>query len=554
MFTSTRLRVRFVLSILTLMFATACMQRDEITHPVSADKQRIQAHLEFLASDLLEGRDTGSRGHNIASAYIASQFQQYGLEPAGENGSYYQQVSFRKATLVQNSPRFSIHNRGQSYELDYPADYITTPDVLTTQSQVAGKAVFVGYGIVAEELEHDDYANIDVSGKIVVALSGKPGAFPSEEGAHFASSKQKLRYAAERGAVGFITLSTPAAEKVRPYQNQLNYLHTPRLRWLDSEGIPSGVNPQIKNTAYLPKPSAERLFMDAQFSLADIYELLENEQIPPAFALEVELSLSKRSEHSEIVSPNVVGVLPGKDPTLKDEYVVYTAHSDHIGFAKTVKQDKINNGAMDNASGMAIMLETARLFAGLEHKRSILFVAVTAEEKGLLGSDYYAQNPTVPVQSMVANVNLDMPILTYEFADVIAFGANHSEMGEAVQQAAEVIGLSLSPDPMPEQALFTRSDHYSFVKQGVPAVFLMTGFTATDPEVDGGAIFSTFLKTDYHKPSDEVNPYFNWQSAKTFAEVNVHIGLTLANQAERPRWKPDSFFGNTFAHAQSRAN
>jgi Zn-dependent M28 family amino/carboxypeptidase len=398
-------------------------------------------------------------------------------------------------------------------------------------------------------LEHNDYHNINVKGKVVVSLSGKPKSFPSEEGAHFGSSREKLRHASENGAVGFITISTPTAEKVRPYQNLLNFLHTPSVRWLDKDGNPSGVYPQIKGAAYFSKEAAELLFAGSEQNLEQIYAILERDESPKGFDLAMDIQLESKSTHKPISSPNVVAILEGSDPKLKNEYVVYSAHSDHIGFAKTVKKDKINNGAMDNASGTSVLLETARMFSQLDvsPKRSIVFVAVTGEEKGLLGSDYYAQNPTVPVGSMVANVNLDMPILTYEFADVIAFGASHSDMKGSVAQAAKTIGLELSPDPMPEQALFTRSDHYSFVKQGIPSVFLVPGFKSADPDIDGSKQFSSFLKTNYHKPGDDFSQAFNWKAATKFAEVNYHIGLTLANQAQRSTWNEGDFFGDTFS-------
>jgi hypothetical protein len=321
------------------------------------------------------------------------------------------------------------------------------------------------------------------------------------------------------------------------------------MRWLDAEGQPANVQTRIKGGAYLPMESARKLFEGAQKSLDEVYAELEADQSPMGFELPYAADLSRKSMHKTITSPNVVGIIEGSDPVLKDEYVVYSAHSDHIGIAKTVKQDKINNGAMDNASGTAVMLETARLFSELsvKPKRSLLFVAVTGEEKGLLGADYFARNPTVPAGSMVANVNLDMPILTYEFADVIAFGANHSDMQSSVEAAAAKVGITLSPDPWPEQALFTRSDHYSFVKQGIPAVFLVPGLKAADPNVEGSKVFGQFLSTHYHQPSDDMNLPFNWTAATKFTSVNVEIGLTLADQQARPAWNQGDFFGDTFA-------
>lgn len=511
------------------------------------DTNRIKSHLFFLADDLLEGRDTGSRGHDIASLYIATEFAKYGLKPMGTDG-YMQSVDFRKATLVQESPALTLTRDSAETKFKYPKEYLTGPDLLNTDTSLQGEMVFAGYGIVADELEHNDYDGLDVDGKIVVILSGKPKSFPSEMGAHLASGSQKAQYAVDRGAIGMISVTTPTAEKVRPYQSRLSYIHTPRLAWLDESDKPANTFEQIKGSAFLSEGAARQLFDGAKMSLDEIYAMLEKDETPKGFDIPGEISLNKQSKHSQITSPNVVAAVEGSDPALKDEYVVFSAHSDHIGFAKTVKKDNINNGAMDNASGTAIMLETARLFSQMDKKpkRSILFVSVTGEEKGLLGADYFAHNPTVPVENMVANVNLDMPILTYEFADVIAFGASHSDMKASVTEAANNAGIELSPDPWPEQALFTRSDHYAFVKQGVPSVFLVPGLKSKDPEVDGSKVFGQFLSTNYHKPSDDVNQDFNWDAARTFAEVNAQIGHTLATQEKAPSWNEGDFFGKTF--------
>lgn len=516
------------------------------------DTNRIKSHLFFLADDLLEGRDTGSRGHDIASLYIATEFAKYGLTPMGTDG-YMQSVPFRKATLVQESPKLTLTTDSGERAFSYPKEYLTGPDLLNTDTSLSGEMVFAGYGIVADELEHNDYDGLDVDGKIVVILSGKPASFPSEMGAHLASGKQKAQYAVDRGAIGMISITTPTAEKVRPYQSRLSYIHTPSMAWLNSNNQPANTFEQLKGSAFLSKAAATELFAKAPMTLDEIYAQLEQDKTPAGFALPGTLSLSKQSKHDKITSPNVVAAVEGSDPELKDEYVVFSAHSDHIGFAKTVKKDNINNGAMDNASGTAIMLETARLFSQLETKpkRSILFVSVTGEEKGLLGADYFANNPTVPVNKMVANVNLDMPILTYEFADVIAFGASHSDMKASVTEAANNAGIELSPDPWPEQALFTRSDHYAFVKQGVPSVFLVPGLKSKDPNVDGSKVFGQFLSTHYHKPSDDINQDFNWDAARTFAEVNAQIGYTLATQEKASQWNEGDFFGNTFGQQRN---
>jgi hypothetical protein len=515
---------------------------------VKPNVENIKGHMNFLAHDLLEGRDTGSRGHEIASLYIANEFKKYGLLPAGENNTFMQRVALRKGLLVEDSPSFSITKDDETIEMSFLDDYLVSPNLGYTQASVSAPLVFVGYGIVAPELDHNDYAKINVEGKIVVVLSGKPASFPSEVGSHVSSGSQKSDYAADRGAVGYITLQTPAAEKRRPYDRSKLYVKTPRMAWIGNDGVPGNMRPELKASASLSINASKALFLGTPVSLDQIYAQIEKDEIPEAFDLAYKASLSYVTSHEDISSPNVVGMLEGSDSTLKNEYVVYTAHSDHLGISKSVEKDKINNGAMDNATGTAVLMETARMFSQLPvaPKRSILFIAVTGEEKGLLGADYFARNPTRPLESLVANVNLDMPLLTYEFADVIAFGASHSSMGEKVATAVANANITLTDDPWPELNLFTRSDHYAFVKQGIPAVFLVTGIESKTPGIDGSEVLNTFLANNYHRPSDDMTQAFIWDASRTFTQVNFEIGLTLGNDAERPTWNEDSFFGQTF--------
>ncbi|WP_299265968.1 M28 family metallopeptidase [uncultured Psychrosphaera sp.] len=542
---------QFSLTALVASFVTVLAACSESTDTASVEKSRIQAHLEFLADDQLQGRDTGSRGHEIAANYVAAEFKKIGLIPAGTDG-YMQRVPFRRAYLDQTSTVVKIGSGAKTIELKYPQDYMMGASTSTTESSVKAEVVFVGYGLVAEDYNYDDYAGLDVEGKIVVALTGRPKAWPSEEGAHLGSGKVKSENAAKHGAIGFVTLHTPKREKVRSYTTSLNYLNAPSLRWLDKDDAPFGVQKQFKGGAYLNIDAGKKLFANAPTQLEDIFTLDNEDKEIKGFPLNTSIEIASKSSHEKISSPNVVAILPGSDPVLKDEYVVFTAHLDHIGLAKDVTtKDRINNGAMDNASGVAVLLETARVLANSERpRRSILFTVVTAEEKGLLGASYFANNPTVPLSSMVANVNLDMPVLLYDFADVIAFGANHSSLGAVVEKAAGELGIGLSPDPMPEQAIFTRSDHYNFVKKGVPAVFLMTGFTSKTEGEDGGKVWGEFFAKHYHKPSDSLDLPINYDAAKVFADVNIRIGLTIANQDERPYWLEDSFFGKTFGQTK----
>ncbi|MDG1751658.1 MAG: M28 family metallopeptidase [Thalassotalea sp.] len=549
-------------SLLSLAVLTGCWQQAAKTEstvsaqPEKVNAERIKAHVEFLADDTLKGRDTGSEGHQIAANYVKSNFKQLGLLPQGDHDTYEQVVTFRKAFLEDGSAKMSIENGAGTVDLTFQDDFIMSGSALENESMVKADTVFAGYGVIAPEFGYDDYHNLDVEGKIVVVLTGRPDDLPSEEGAHLGSGREKIRHAAERGAVGFITIHTPKREKVRSFETSAKYAGTPRLSWVGKDGQPFGKYPEIKGGAYVHHERAEALFAGSEKSLADIFASDTANESIKGFDLAAKVTMASKSRHEEITSPNVVAALEGSDPVLKNEYVVFSAHLDHIGVSKHgddhkegEAEDTINNGALDNASGVSILLETARLLASLPEKpkRSVLFVVVTGEEKGLLGSSYFANNPTVPVMQMVANVNLDMPLILYPFADVIAFGSTHSTLGNIVESAAKKIDISLSPDPMPEQALFTRSDHYSFVKAGIPSVFLMTGFKSKDPEIDGGKMFGDFLKNHYHQHSDQIDLPIRWDAAASFAEVNMMIGVEIANGENRPVWNEGDFFGKTFA-------
>jgi hypothetical protein len=542
-------------SLLSIAFLSACGQNNEATISVAekmpqVNENNIKAHVEFLADDTLLGRDTGSEGYQIAANYVKSYFKQLGLTPMGEREGFEQKVTFRKAFLEENSAELSIINASGTVELAFKDAFIMSGDSIVTEASITAETVFVGYGIVSEEFGYNDYEDIDVKGKVVVVLTGRPDDLPSEEGAHIGSSSEKVLHAVNNGAVGFITIHTPKRDAVRTFAKSASYADAPRLSWLNKEGMPFGKHPEIKGGAYLSSEYAQALFEGAERTLEALLSDDTNNIAIKGFALKSSVKMANKSSHEEITSPNLIAVIEGSDPVLKDEYVVFSAHLDHIGISRHGdEEDKINNGALDNASGVSILLETARLLSSMPEKpkRSILFVVVTGEEKGLLGSSYFATNPTVPLSQMVANVNLDMPLILYPFADIIAFGSTHSSLGPIVASAAEKINLSLSDDPMPEQALFTRSDHYSFVKVGIPSVFLMTGFKSKDPEIDGGAVFGDFLKNHYHQHSDEITLPIRYDAAASFAEVNMMIGLEIANGDKRPTWNQGDFFGKTFA-------
>ncbi len=519
--------------------------------PGGLSGERIRAHIEFLADDTLAGRQPGTPGYDIAANYVASQFRQLGLAPAGGGDSYLQAVPLREAFQIPGSARLSHHREGATREFVFVEEFFTGASRAFEDSGVRAPLVFVGYGISAPALDHDDYAGIDVEGRIVVAFAGQPASFPSEEGAHFSSRTQKQRAAEAAGAVGAIQIYTPRAAQRFAWDRLESVVGAPAMGWLDAQGEVHGESEQIRGGALLHHEAADVLFEGAPLALAELIALDEAAEPLPVFALAGEAEFAQRSTHENITSPNVAALLPGADPLLGDEVVVYTAHLDHIGVLPGEgHEDAINNGALDNAAGIAVMLETARRFTEDEPpRRSVLFLAVTAEEKGLVGSEYFAHNPTVPREDLVAVVNLDMPMLLYDFADVIAFGASHSSLGEVVEVAAAAEDTALTPDPWPEQNIFVRSDHYRFVEQGIPSIFLVTGVNTRGGETvgEGMSIAMKFREDHYHRPSDEPTLPIDYAAATRFVRINHGIGERIANTAARPTWHEGDFFGETFS-------
>ena len=526
-------------SVKTILLIMATLLSTSAVYAGSPD--RFEAHMKLLASDLLAGRDTGSIGHDFASLYIASELQKYGVKPAGNDNSYYQMIPFKQSVVEPSSPKLSVSNGIQTIEFSYMDNMLMSADMNQADAQLEGELVFAGFGIEAPFLNYSDFENIDVKGKIAVVLFDRPHHFPSEEGAHFLRDSRNVL--TEKGAIGVITVSTPEFEKVFPFERRKLYAKVPRTKWIHPNGEVHNASPQIKNSATLSIEAGKKLFALAGMDLDAIFADIANKKQPKSQIMGLTAKASIHSKHTKTQSPNVIGVLEGSDPVLKHEYVVLTAHSDHIGISQhSVKKDKINNGAMDNASGVSTLLEIAYELhtAKKRPKRSIIFAFVTGEEKGLLGSEYYAHYPTFPIQQIVANVNLDMPILTYRTGEMIAFGAEHSSLKSSVSKAMNKHQITMIPDPMPEQALFVRSDQYSLVKQGIPAVYLKP--SAKDIE-NGTTTTHDFFRTQhYHMPSDDLNLAIDYEWAAQFVDINLAIATSIANTEETPKWNDDSFF------------
>ena len=507
---------------------------------------RVLAHMEFLADDLLEGRAAGTRGYDVAARYVATALRTSGFEPAGDRGTFFQAVPLRQSRRTAAALAL-IPRGGARIALNLPDEAVLLPHPLETSVEVTAPAVFVGFGVTAPERQYDDYARVDARGKIVVAFTNAPSTFPSELRAHYSSYDEKLGNALRHGAVAVLLTALPEELKRYPWDFRRRFMDQPQMVWLAANGETGSVSTKLKAIGVVGPAGAEKLFASSPTPLAELHAAGER-GTPTSFDLPLTIHINTTTEHTAASSANVVGRLRGRDDVLASSHVVLTAHLDHEGISTPVNGDAIYNGAFDNAAGCAVLLEVARTIAAAPTPplRSVLIVFVTAEEKGLLGSDYFARNPTVPAASLVANVNLDMPLLQWPMKDVVAFGAENSTLKGVVERAIRGIGLELAPDPMPAENVFVRSDQYSLVKQGVPAVFLVPGFTSSDPAKDGGKVFREFLATHYHKPSDDLSLPIDREALATFTRANYLVTMAIANDKTAPRWNKGNFFGEKY--------
>jgi Zn-dependent M28 family amino/carboxypeptidase len=519
--------------------------------------ERIKADISFFADDLLQGRDVGSTGHEIAARFVAQRFAALGLVPMGDMGAdgqrgWLQRITFQKTEFADAPAGVEVIGPKGKTAFAHGKQVMIAASANEPKLDLTAPLVFVGYGIDNAAMGINDYAGLDVKGKIVVLLRGYPAGMPSEEGAHLSATKAQMAQA--HGAIGVITVATNASAKVRPWEKSVQTAFSPSYAWVGPDGKANEGAPGIRTAISVSDEAAAALLEGAPKSLAQIRaEADKAGGRPKGFALKASLHAFVQSKSSRVTSPNVVAMLPGSD--LKDQFVVLSGHLDHLGVGKVKEgepadKDRIYNGAMDNAAGTATTLEVARVMAAdkAAPRRSVVFLITTAEEKGLLGADYYANHPTIPADKIVGNVDLDMPVLLYPFTDVIAYGADHSTLGPIVAEAVKPMQVGLSPDPMPAETIFVRSDHYRFVRKGVPAVFLATGWA------NGGAkAFGDFLAHTYHQPNDDMAQAWNWRAGARFAEANYRITRAMADGATPPLWFKGDFFGATFAAQAPKA-
>lgn len=492
-------------------------------------------YVKVLASDDMEGRETGSAGLRHAEAYIVEQLQADGLEPAGASG-FYQPIKFESRQVVESGSSLVLVNRKQVEPLSFIDDAFFSTRVDLAPS-VEAPLVFAGYGLSIPEKNYNDLAGLDLKGKVAVIVSGAPADIPGALASHYQSAAERWKALRKAGAVGTVTILNPASMDIPWERISVNRTHPSMgLRGAEFEETAGQKLAVVFNPA-----RAEKLFEGSGHKLQEILDLAKARKPLPRFPLAVSIRAKAEVNKKALESSNVIAKLPGSDPKLQNEYVVLSAHIDHIGIGEPIKDDRIYNGAMDNAAGSAVLLDVAASLRKATDKprRSVLFLFLTGEEKGLLGSRYFATYPPVKPSSMVADINIDMFLPIVPLKVLTIYGLAESSLGDLAKETAQSLGVRSQPDPEPQRNAFIRSDQYNFIRRGIPALAMGVGFEPGSPEQQ---IFKDWLTHRYHAPSDDLNQPVDLSAAAKYEDIIRTLMLRLANSPVRPEWNPDSFF------------
>lgn len=506
--------------------------------------EQIRADLRFLSDDITEGRAPGTRGELIAAKYIAARMEMIGLKPLGDNDTYFQKVPMIGVTTHPDAVLI-LKGEKKTLELKYLKDMVSAPYVFNEVVELNNAPlVFVGYGIEAPEYKWSDYKGVDVKDKVVVmfvndppATGDEPDLFEGRAMTYYGRWTYKYEEAQRQGAAGAILIHItdmagyPWQVVQSSWSGEQVYLDVP----------PKGN--ELKLAAWITRDAAEQLFAMRGLKLDDMLKKAASRSFRP-IDLNATASITMKNDLRRFNGLNVVGYIPGVDEQLKSEAIVFTAHYDHLGRGQPVNGDDIYNGAFDNASGTAALLSAAeawmkRVRQGESPGRSAIFLAVTAEESGLLGSLYYARYPTWPADKIVANLNMDGVNPFGPTKDMVPLGYERSTLDKVVQKVAAAMDIEIKPDPFPEKGYFFRSDHFSFARFGVPAISFDSGthYIGKDPEY-GVKLQEEYVAKRYHQPSDEFDPAWPLTGAAQMIEFVVRIGWEVATNPERPVYKP----------------
>ncbi|MES2797944.1 MAG: M20/M25/M40 family metallo-hydrolase [Bacteroidota bacterium] len=513
----------------------------------SIDSNAIKKHVTFLADDQLKGRYPGSEGYQMAVDYVVNQFKSLNITPAGEKNSYLQKVQLRNSKLVKNHSSITVDfQNGKTKNLVLGEDLIIFPHPEQKSITINAPLVFVGAGFDSPQFGFNDYNRLDVKGKIVVIMRKTPENVSENVKRHLTYNATYQDFAAKNGAIGVLLCN---------YANSVAQFKVLAKSTME-DGIKASINDQglrVSSSNHVGGKiqlmgritvQALKEIMNAETDNFDkIWQKLENGQYV-SMPMKSTIHGQYESAFNDIISYNLIGKIEGSDRKLKNEYVIHSGHLDHIGITKPVNGDSINNGAHDNASGIACSLEIARMYSEMKvkPKRSILFVFVTAEEMGLLGSGYFVANPTVPKNKIVADINTDMPTIIAPFESAAPLGAEHSSLQKTVEQAAKLLNIYVETDPEPTEGRFVRSDQYNFLKGGIPALHIKYGYKFSNPALGLAEKVKIFRENHYHKPSDEVNDSFVWAAGRKFAQLNFLVSYIVAQSKTRPNWNKGDFF------------
>ena len=517
-------------------------QTDNAPSRISA--QEIDAHLRFLASDLLEGRAPATRGGRITEEYIATELQAFGVKPGVGDSSYFQRVPIDVVKADPATIRVVASGKANA-NLRFTDDVVVWPGSATDASNARGELVFVGYGAVAPEYKWDDFKNTDVRGKILLVLVNDPPAPASEPNlfggkamTYYGRWTYKYEEAERRGAAGMLIVHTTGPAGY-PWHVVVNSNSTEHRLLLRDPKAP----PPIGVRGWITDSAATALLAQAGLNMAQLRQQAESRDFRPvSTGIIIDASMKNSLQHMS--ANNVIGVVRGIDPKVRDEYVAYSAHWDHFGIGPVVNGDSIYNGAVDNASGVATVLAIAHAAAeGVKPRRSQLFIFVTAEESGLLGSAYFGEHPTVPASKIIAALNMDVVNVNGRVRDLNVMGDNKSSLGPTLAQMVRAQGIRLSPDAHPEAGHFYRSDHFSFAKVGIPAISIGPGVDYVGrPAGWGQKQAEDWTAHNYHQPSDEYRSDFDLTGAAQLGEIVYRLGVALGNAERVPTWNADAEF------------
>jgi Zn-dependent M28 family amino/carboxypeptidase len=492
-------------------------------------------YVKVLAADDMEGRETGSEGLQKAEAYIVEQLKSAGLEPAGING-FYQPVKLVSRQIDESGSSLTLVRNGKEEPLVLGQDAFFSTRVDLAPS-VDAPLVFAGYGLRVPEKDYDDFAGLDLKGKVVVVISGSPAEMPAPLASHYQSTSERAKALRAAGAVGMISIPNPAAMDI-PWSRMTLARARPSMALAD----PALDDARgIKLLVTFNPADADKLFEGSPYKFQQLADLAKERKPLPRFPLADSIKARAKVIQKDVESDNIVAKLPGTDPKLKDEYVVLSAHIDHLGIGEPINGDRIYNGAMDNGSGSALILDIANSMqrSQVRTKRSILFLWLTAEEKGLLGSRYFATHPTVLKDSIIADINTDMFLPIYPLKVLTVYGLDESSLGAMIYDVAKQEGVTVQPDPEPLRNSFIRSDQYSFIRQGIPALAMQVGYKVGTPEA---TTHKQWLTERYHAPSDDTNQPVDLEAAGKFEDVVQALAVKVADAPQRPRWDNASFF------------